>query len=107
MFSKFDLGHGWVWATTEPFSWNMNLAENKQYEQYKDYLSKQLSLPSNMEWYSAKDNPQFLTAVGETWLPFDVKGTSDLTIVKINFSKMFGQEAIGIQLLWDLKKVAR
>ncbi|GBB85079.1 hypothetical protein RclHR1_11650006 [Rhizophagus clarus] len=90
--------------TVTPFIWDKKLNENKQYKEYKDHLSKLLHLPSTMEWYHAKDNQQFLTVTDSAWLPFSIKGTSDLAILNFNYSRTKGQEAKGARILFELKK---
>ncbi|CAG8554103.1 hypothetical protein GLOIN_2v1485529 [Rhizophagus irregularis DAOM 181602=DAOM 197198] len=69
------------------------LNKNKQYEKYKNHLSKLLHLPPTMEWYHTKDNQQFLTVTGLPWLPFNIKGISDLVILNSNYSKVKSQES--------------
>jgi len=91
-------------TSPEPFTWDKKLNENKQHEKYKDHLSKFLHLPSNMEWYHAKDNQQFLTVTDSPWLPFNIKGTSDLAILNSNYSKAKGQESKSARILFELKK---
>lgn len=46
-----------------------------------------------MEWYHTKDNQQFLTVTGLPWLPFNIKGISDLVILNSNYSKVKSQES--------------
>jgi hypothetical protein len=91
-------------TSPEPFTWDKKLNENKQHEKYKDHLSKLLHLPPTMEWYHAKDNQQFLTVLDSPWLPFSIKGTSDLAILNSNYSKAKGQESKGARILFELKK---
>ncbi len=52
-----------------------------------------------------KNNAQFLSVIDQQWLPFNVKGTSDIAILKKDYSKCLGQEANGARLLFELKKV--
>src|SRR6266511_2234455 len=92
-------------SSEPPFTWNMDLSESKQSEEYMKHLNKVISLPSNLKWYDSKKNMKFLTVLGQSWLPFDLKDTTDVAILDKDYSKCLGQEATGIGVFIELKKV--
>ncbi|CAB4445170.1 unnamed protein product [Rhizophagus irregularis] len=85
------------------FTWS-SLAEDAQCERYLKHLEDVISLPNSLEWYNAKKSQQFLSLTNQTWLPFNLKGTTDIAILKKGYSSRFGQEVNGCIMTIELKK---
>ena len=86
------------------FSWNYNMTEVKQHHKYVAYLHQIITLPFDFEWYDARSNVNLLNAVDQPWLPFNLKGTTDIAILDKGYSVAYGQEASGIRVTIELKK---
>ena len=86
-------------SSTPAFQWS-DENENQQYERYLSYLrSKLLSVPRHLSVERAP--PSLLDTFKSRYLPFDVRGTSDVMVVEraSGITPVFG-----IRMLMELKK---
>ena len=85
-------------SSTPAFQWS-DENENQQYERYLSYLRSNLSVPRHLSVERAP--PSLLDTFKSRYLPFDVRGTSDVMVVEraSGITPVFG-----IRMLMELKK---
>ena len=85
-------------SSTPAFQWS-DENENQQYERYLSYLRSNLSVPRHLSVERAP--PSLLDTFKSRYLPFDVRGTSDVMVVEraSGITPVFG-----IRMLLELKK---
>jgi len=85
-------------SATPAFQWS-DENENQQYERYLSYLRSNLSVPRHLSVERAP--PSLLDTFKSRYLPFDVRGTSDVMVVEraSGITPVFG-----IRMLLELKK---
>ncbi|RIA95564.1 hypothetical protein C1645_733949 [Glomus cerebriforme] len=85
------------------FTWNKH-TEDAQADEYLKHLKANITLPDKLEWYNAKKKRNFLNLKNQKWLPFNLKGTTDVAILGKGYLERYGQEVCGCKILIELKK---
>src|ERR1044071_59484 len=80
------------------FTWNVKHTEDAQANIYLKHLKTNITLPDGFEWYNAKKNRNFLNLKNQKWLSFNLKGTTDVAILKKGYSERMGQEVAGCKV---------
>ena len=62
-------------------------------------------MPNGLEWFNTKKNQKFLNTINQKWLPFNLKGTTDIAILTKGYSGCMGQERVGCRVVIELKKI--
>ena len=85
------------------FIWNKH-TEDVQADLYLKHLKTNITLPDELEWYNAKKNKNFLNLKNQKWLPFNLKGITDMMILRKRYLEHMGQEIAGYKVIIELKK---
>ncbi|GET04135.1 hypothetical protein GLOIN_2v1485529 [Rhizophagus clarus] len=86
------------------FTWS-KLVKDAQSDEYMKYIKEVIKLPSGLEWYNVKKNQKFFNSTNQKWLPFSLKGTTDIAILTKGYLGCMDQKYVRFRIVIELKKV--